>query len=133
MQSPFYTREIQKANSGKILAGTLQSIGGEATTDDLLSTISYHIGQPEEHIEMELKKTLREAVRNGFLVRTNRKYSFPKYDVDSQRRSSVVKDKERLAIASRAQNKRRRAQSVNQARTRSRSRQTKSKSKSGSR
>ncbi len=141
MESYFYTQEQHKTNCGKLVASTLpstlQAIGGKGTADDLLAEISYRLGQSEEIIEPQLKQVLRRAIRDGFLMRKGRAYLFPDYDVDARPRSSTMKSKERLAIASRAQNKRRRVQFMDQARTRSRSgsrqRQSKSKSKSGSR
>lgn len=141
MESLFYSPEQHQRKCGQIVSSTLQSIGGKGTTYDILDEISSVFGQPEESIEPELRRTLRRAVREGFLTKEGNTYLFPtyeyEYEVDargSKRGSSSVgnrsrTDRERKAIASKSQNKRR-SQLVNSSRSRSTLRKNRSTSKS---
>lgn len=137
MESHFYTPEQHKMNCGKLVVSTLQSIGGRATADELLDELSNRIGESEAFIEPAIKKILRQAIRDGFLVKMGRAYLFPGYEVDARRvRSTAMTRKDRVAIASKAQNKRRRRlQLQDQAMTRYTTRQatTKSRSRIGTR
>lgn len=135
----FYTQEEHKLNNGKLVASTLQSIGGEGTVEDLGEKISYLTGASKEQVEPQLKQVLRQAIRDGFLIRNGKVYSFPehKYEVDSnvdnERRPTRRIDRNRDAIASRSQ-KIRKVHFSDEPRERSRSpqSQTASQSESGS-
>lgn len=137
MELYFYTPEQNTRNCGKLVASAIQSIGGKGTTGDLLEEISQVVGQSEGIIESEIKRVLRQAIRNGFLVKEGKTYLFPKhkYEVDAltkRGRSSETRkrvDRDRLAIASKSQNKRRKNLSMNKSITRSPQKQSRSKSR----
>lgn len=77
MELYFYTPEQRRMDCGKLVAKAIQSMGGEGTADILLDQISLWIDQPEELIEPELKRVLRQAIREGFLIKEGKTYLFP--------------------------------------------------------
>lgn len=137
MELYFYSPEQRKRYFGKIVAKSLQLMGGEGTADDLIEDISSLIGKSGKSVEPELKGVLRRAIRNGFLIREGKTYLFPiaKYEMDTRakkrdRPTAKRININRVAIASRSQNKRRNAQ--NKSKTRSASHTRRPRSRSGS-
>lgn len=117
MEVYFYPSEQHERKCGKLVACTLQSIGGKGTTDDLSNEIAYVIGQPKEIVKPKLKQVLRQAVREGFLIRKGKTYTFPGHEYEVDARGSTTGgtrsriDRDRKAKVSKSQNKRRDARS----------------------
>lgn len=67
-------QRLKHIKSGESVYDALLHLGGKATTTQLVKKIAKSLNEPEEFVRSDVKKVLRAAVINGYLVRHGAKY-----------------------------------------------------------